>query len=367
MKNPETTWNPYARTADAHRKKMGPYRFVQPPGLEPLKNKYVIRLLTSDPDSRVPAEQHIKSIAMSAFLAGWPWEYIERLFFDSPVFGLRLRQKPEELAALLRDARARATPEQVDIHIEYLEADIAAARKAVQSVQWRSTKEIRLSSGATTMVLLAIFSIAEKAKTTSDLHLAVRRLGVESGTSRTVAARAIQLLVDYKVLTPFLKNPNRGRNHASGYNLHLAAILKVAPKHNSRLDPALTQLVSHEAFVWGALSHSGYRILAQLHPVQPRPHTDVAAQVGLTAPWTRTKLRQLKEHDLAFESEGQWRRCGNDELLDRLDEAARQLGTSGRTERISAQYANEQEHFRYRSFSAAQQADRETGEIKRME
>ena len=367
MRKPETTWNPYARTADAHRKKMGPYRFVQPPGLEPLKNKYVTRLLTSDPDSKVPAEQHIKSIAMSAFLAGWPWEYIEKILLDSPVFGLRLRQSPEELAALLRDARARATPEQVDIHIEYLEADIATARKAVQSVKWLSTEEIRVSSGATTMVLLAILSIAEKAKTTTDLHLAVRRLGVESGTSRTVAARAIQLLVDCKVLTPFLKNPNRSQKHASGYNLHLAAILKVAPEHISRLDPALTQLVSHEAFMWGALSHSGYRILAQLHPVQPRPHTDVAAQVGLTASWTRTKLRQLKEHGLAFESEGQWRRCTNDELLDRLDKAASKLGTSGRTERLKTQYASEQEHFRYRSFSAALKADRETGETKHTE
>ena len=367
MRKPETTWNPYVRTADAHRKRMGPYRFVQPPGLEPLKNKYVTRLLTSDPDSRVPAEQHIKSIAMSAFLAGWPRAYIERILLDSPVFGLGLRQKPEELDALLRDARARATTEQVDIHIEYLEADIAAARDAVQSIRWQSTEKICVSSSATTMVLLAILGIADKAKTTSDLHLAVQRVGLKSGKTRTVVSRAIKLLAHYGVLTKALKNPNKSQNDAGGYNLHLATILNLAPERRSRVDPALNELISNDAFIRGALGPSGYRIFAQLHPVKPRQTEDVAEQVGLTTPWTRTKLRQLKEHDLAYESAGHWRRCTNDELPDRLYRAAIVLGTNGVTERRTAQYANEQEHFRYRSFSSALKADRETGQTKQTE
>ncbi len=174
MRNPATPWTPYARTPDAHREKMGPWRFVQPPGLEPLKNKYVARLLTADPDPKVPAEQHMKSIAMSAFLSGWPREHIEGILLESPVFGPRLRREPEVLADLLRDARARATPEQVDIYVEYLEADIAAARDAAQAIRWQSTEKIRVSSAATTMVLLAILTIADAAKTTTDLHLAVR-------------------------------------------------------------------------------------------------------------------------------------------------------------------------------------------------
>jgi hypothetical protein len=346
---------------------MGPWRFVQPPGLKPLKNKYVARLLTADPDPKVPAEQHMKSIAMSAFLSGWPREHIEGILLESPVFGPRLRREPEVLADLLRDARARATPEQVDIYVEYLEADIAAARDAAQAIRWQSTEKIRVSSAATTMVLLAILTIADAAKTTTDLHLAVRRLGLASGTNRTVALRARNLLVKNRVLTRYLENPNKSRNDAYGYKLNLAQILKMAPDRVSRVDPALSELVSHEAFMRGALSPSGYRILAQLHPIQPRHTADVAQTVGLSPDWTRTKLRQLREHDLTYESAGQWRRCTNDELPVRLRRAATVLGTYGVTERRTAEYANEREHFRYRSFSPATKAGRESGEKKQTE
>lgn len=365
MNIPESSWAPYASTDDAHREALGPCRFVQPPNLKPLKNKYVATLLNSAPSSQGSTERLMKSIAMSAFLAEWPWKNIEILLLDSPAFGPYLRQHPAVLEQLLVDARRRASPAQVEIHVENLLADIATARGGAPSINWASTPDIRVSSGATTMVLLAVLSIAERAKTTTDLHLAVRRVGIESGTNRSVASRALKLLAHYGVLTQSPANPNKQRFEADGYNLHLDAVIGRASTLVPRLDPALSQVVGHDAFRRGALSSSGYRILAALNSNRRVCVGAIAVQACLSVQWTGFKLRQLAHHGLAFSEDGQWQRCSADELPDRLDKAAQVLGKATETERLTAQYESEREHFRYQRISSTIKVDRDTGEVHR--
>lgn len=365
MITPESSWTPYPSTDDAHRATLGPIRFVQPPGLKPLKRKYVMLLLNDSPNSKSATEQLMKSIAMSAFLAEWPRDHVAALLAESPAFGQLLQRKPELLEPLLSDARRRATPEQVEIHVENLLADIATARGAAQSIRWSSTPDIRVSSGATTMVLLAVLSIAEQAKTATDLHLAVRRVGLESGTNRSVASRALKLLTHYGVLTKSPANQNRRRFDADGYNLHLDAVARMSATRETQFDPALSQIAGHDAFRRGALSPSGFRTLAQLSPSQPLRVETIADRVSLTTAWTRTKLVQLRVYGLAFEEDSRWRRCSTDELPDRLDKAASLLGKNNETERLTAQYESEREHFRYRRISSTKKVDRDTGEVLR--
>lgn len=363
--NTETDWTPFVPEVTHHGDSFGRIRFVQPPTLQPLKDKYVTQLLVSSRSDTRPLERTLKSIAMSAFLSDWPMAHVERLFAESPAFGPVVQQQGTEwLQPLLRAARAHATPQQVDVHVEYLLADLKAARSALQSIRWPRVPGIPVSDGAATMVLHAILAVSERAKTTTDLHLSVRCIGLESGTNKSIASRAIRLLEHHGVLSRFPKRPKAPRGHSRGYDLNIAAITNMASKDTVSLDPVLANLFGHDAFRRGALSPSGFRILSALDPDIPNPVARIAQQVGLTTGWTKTKLQQLALYRLAVHRDGMWIRCTSDALRDRLHEAATHSGKAGESERLSSIYENERDHFLYRKVSLTKKVNRDTGEVE---
>ena len=362
--NTPSIWTPYKPDTDHRGIPSGHMRFLQPQTLEPLKQKYVTQLLMSPRSTDEPSERALKSVAMSAFLSGWPAAFVEKLVLESPAFGPAVRQRGLEwLRPLLTAAQANATPEQVDVHVEYLLADLQAAKDALQSVRWKRVPDLPVSDGAVTMVLHAIIGVAARTKTTTDLHLSVRSIGLQSGTNRSIASRAIRLLECHHVLSRFPEGPQRRRGHARGYILHLDVLQKIAPKVDVRLDPVLAGHFGHDAFRRGALSPSGYRILMALNPVEPYSVAQVALKVGLTSGWTKTKLHQLALYRLASYNDGMWSRCSSEDLRVRLHEAATCSGKAGEGERLSLIYENERDHYLYRKDSLTKKVDRETGEV----
>jgi len=207
--------------------------------------------------------------------------------------------------------------------------------------------------------------MADKAATSRDLHLSVRRVGLESGTNRSVASRAIRRLNLVGVLTASLKSDVGPSWHAKGYDLNLTALENLVTHDAASFDGALAEYVHHDAFRRGALSPISLRILAAFSCQDGLRDADIAKRVGVSTGWAKTKLNQLSLYRLAARRDGRWTRCTNETLADRLNEAASFCGKLGEGARQSSIYMNERDHFRYIRVSPSTKVDRDTGEVLR--
>jgi hypothetical protein len=77
-----------------------------------------------------------------------------------------------------------------------------------------------------------------------------------------------------------------------------------------------------------------------LHPA------DVAVLAGKGTNWTRRLLHRLALHGLAVRHADVWTRCSVDQAAERLDVAARHLGTAGKAEQQRARHQAEREAHR---------------------
>ena len=189
-----------------------------------------------------------------------------------------------------------------------------------------------------------------------------------SGTNKSVASRAIKRLAALHVLKPAVESASPHQWHANGYNLNLSAITRYQPASEGLFDHTLVPFVSHDAFRRGALGPTSLRVLAALLPGARMEVSEIASLVGLTSGWVKTILAdRLDTYRLVNRHGDFWSRCSNSDIEARLDEAARFSGKAGERERLTAVYAQEREHFRYRRASSDTKVDRETGEVLRVD
>ena len=359
-------WAPFTLHPSPDEDTSGHVRFQQPPDLPPLKEKYVALLLNAGTYSDDLLAKECKRVAMSAFGNKWPHEDVRRLLLESPGFGPMLQRVGNaNLEDLIRVSRAAATPERIADHVDDLRHRLEEARGLSQSIRWPRIPGLSVDNSATTKVLLAVLAMADKAATSTGLHLSVRRVGLESGTNRSVASRAIRRLHLVGVLTPSAKNDAGPSWHAKGYNLNLEVLGGLITHDAASFDGTLAEYVHHDAFRRGALSPISLRILAALSCQDGLKEADVAKRVGVSKGWAKTKLNQLALYRLVTRRESGWTRCPNEALSDRLNEAASYCGKLGEGARQSFIYMNERDHFRCLNVSPSTKVDRDTGEVLR--
>jgi hypothetical protein len=355
-------WTPYTKS----RYKPGTYNFNQPAGLKPLKSKYVNILLNEPADIRDTVHSVCLSIAMSAFVAGWPEAFVEKALAESPALGPAIaRRGLGRLKPIIRQASINATPAAISDSVNQLRIEIAAARSQALSAKWPKTPGIPVENGTTTKVLLAILSVADAAATSTGLHLAVRRIGLESGTNKSVASRALKRLTHLRVLSSAAEPVVSEKWRANAYDLHLQAIARYVRAEAAAFDHSLAPYASHDAFRRGALGPTGFKLLASMMEGDELTAAELAATLSLSVGWVRTRLNALALYRLVSRSDHLWSRSSNGVLLERLDEAALFEGKAGESERLSAQYAAERQHYLYRTDSSGRSIDRDTGEIRR--
>ena len=354
-------WHPYTQSTNDESR----IRFNQPAGFAPLKQKYINMLLNEEVPTSDSIHSLCLSIAMSAFACEWPSAFVEKMLIESPALGPSVQKRGiGRLTKVLAQAKAHANRADISAYATAMRIRLAESRTALQSVRWPRVEGISVDNSATTKVLLAILDIADAAATTKGLHLAVRRVGIESGTNKSVAGRAIKRLCAVDVLQRATAPVDSPRWHANAYDLNLDALSRYSRSGTGVFDHTLLPSMGHDAFRRGALGPTSMRILATMLPGSRLEVSEIAEQVGLSAKWVKTLLTdRLLPHRVVSRSGDYWSRCANDVLPERLDEAAKHCGTMGQTARNAATYSEEQRHFRYRRVSAETLVDRETGEI----
>jgi hypothetical protein len=364
MTTSAVAWHPYTTKPGSNGRVV---RFNQPAGFTPLKQKYVNSLLNEEVETRDAVHAVCYSIGMSAFACGWTFSYVEKMLSESPALGPSIQRRGVgRLTSIIAQAKADANPADITAYVNDLRVRLAGARTEIQSIRWPRIPGISVDNSATTKVLLAILEIADAAATTEGLHLSVRRVGIMSGTNKSVASRAIKRLAALHVLKHSVESASSQAWHANAYDLHLAAMAQFQSASEGVFDHTLVPFVSHDAFRRGALGPTSLRVLAALPPGTRLEASEVAAQVGLSSGWIKTILTdRLAAYRLVSRHGDFWFRCANDELPMRLDEAAAFGGKAGETARLSAVYAQERELFRYRSVTPNVKIDRETGEVLR--
>lgn len=355
------SWRPYtqSQTDETH------IRFNQPAGYPHLKQKYINMLLNEEVPTSDSIHSLCLSIAMSAFASGWPSAFVEKMLAESPALGPSVQKRGiGRLTKVLAQAKARANEADISAYATAMRIRLAESRTALQSVRWPRVDGISVDNSATTKVLLAILDIADAAATTKGLHLAVRRVGVESGTNKSVADRAIKRLCAVDVLQRATAPVNSPGWHANAYDLNLDALSRYSRSCTGVFDHTLLPFMGHDAFRRGALGPTSMRILATMLPGSRLEVSEIAEQVGLSTKWVKTLLMdRLLVHSVVSRSGDYWSRCPNDALEEILSRAARNCGTMGQTARNAATYSEEQRRFRYRRVSPETSLDLQTGEI----
>ena len=357
-------WHPYTTKTGSDERIV---RFNQPAGFTPLKQKYVDPLLHEDVTTRDTVHSICLSIAMSAFASGWTFPFVEKMLLESPALGPNIQRRGTgRLTNILTQAKARSNPADISAHVNALRLRLAESRTAVQSVRWPRVDGISVDNSATTKVLLAVLDIADAAATTKGLHLASRRVGLESGTNKSVANRAIKRLRALEILRPATEPSATQHWHANGYDVNLDAVSRYSRSSEGMFDHTLSPFISHDAFRRGALGPTSLRVLATMLPGSRLEVSEIAQQVGLSAGWVKLILTdRLAVHRLVSRSGDFWSRCPNAKLAERLDEAAMFCGKAGERARLAAVYEQERHHYRYRRHSPDTVLDLETGAIER--
>lgn len=303
---------------------------------------------------------------MSAFVAGWPEAFVEKALSESPALGPAIaRRGLGRLKPIIRQAKIKATPAAISDSVNQLRIEIAEARSKALSAKWPTTSGIPVENGTTTKVLLAVLSVADAAATSTGLHLAVRRIGLESGTNKSVASRALRRLTRLGVLSAAAEPVVAERWRANAYNLHLQAIARYVPEGAAAFDHSLAPYANHDAFRRGALGPTGFKLLAAMMEGDELTAAELAEMLSLSSGWVRNRLNLLALYRLVYRSDNLWSRCSNGVLLDRLNEAAKFEGKAGESDRLTAQYAAERQHYLYRPDGSGRLIDRETGEIRK--
>lgn len=353
-------WTPY----DESRYRPGTYVFNSPAGLKPLKKMYVDTLLYEPADIRDTVHAVCFSIAMSAFAAGWPEAFVHKALLESPALGPTIAKRGRgRLTSILRQARINAAPAKMSDSVNQMRIEIAQARSQALGGKWPKTPGLSVEDGTMTKVLLSILEIADKAATLKGLHLASRRIGLASGTNKTVANRALKRLTRLGVLSPAAQSLTSEKWRANAYNLHILAISDYVQAEAATFDYSLAQYANHDAFRRGALGPTGFKLMACMMEGDEMTAAELAEMLSLSVGWVRNRLNLLALYRLVSRSDNLWSRCSNRVLLERLDEAANFEGKAGETERLEAQYSSERQHFLYRTDSRGRLIHRESGVI----
>jgi len=355
-------WHPYTQSTNDESR----IRFNQPAGFAPLKQKYIDSLLHEEVDTSECVHKVCLSIAMSAFASGWAFSFVEKMLLESPALGPNIQKRGTgRLTNILTQAKARANPADISAHVNALRVRLAESRTAIQSVRWPRVDGISVDNSATTKVLLAILNIADAAATAKGLHLASRRVALESGTNKSVANRAIKRLCALDILRPATESSSAQHGHAKGYHVNLDAVNRYSRSSEGAFDHTLIPYLSHDAFRRGALGPTSLRVLATMLPGARLEVFEIAEQVGLSAGWVKVILiDRLAAYRLVGRSGDFWSRCPNAVLAERLDEAALFCGKAGERARLAAVYEQERHHYRYRRHSSDTVLDLETGAIE---
>lgn len=353
-------WHPFSEGPS------GP-TFNPPAGLKPLKRRYVHELLHGELDDPERFHEAFLPPAMAAFAAGWPDTFVERLLMDSPVLGPIARMRgTSRLQNVLAKAKASAHRARVNDYVSQLRIDLAEARSIALSIQWPKIEGVRVHNASMTKVLIAILDVADLAATTRDIHLATRRIGLASGTDKSVASRAIRKLVRLGILHPSEASKSARRGDANGYDLKLPALGALAADGEHPFDHRVWKHLSHDAFRRGVLGPSAFRVLACLSDQTPMDVSDVAGAVGLSRGWVKQLLDKMALYRLAIRRDGRWLRVPESAIPAALDEAARHSRHFRRGERMHNTYESERQHFRYQTLRPGVQVDRGTGEIRKI-
>jgi hypothetical protein len=364
MTTSASAWHPYTQSTNDESR----IRLNQPAGFAPLKQKYIDALLHEEVDTSETVHKVCLSIAMSAFASGWAISFVEKMLLESPALGPNIQKRGiGRLTNILTQAKARANPADISAHVNALRVRLAESRTAIQSVRWPRVDGIRVDNSATTKVLLAILDIADAAATTRGLHLAVRRIGLESGTNKSVAGRAIKRLRALDILRATTGSSDAQHWHAKGYDVNLDAVSRYSRSSEGVFDHTLIPYLSHDAFRRGALGPTSLRVLATMLPGSRLEVSEIAEQVGLSGDWVKVILTdRLAAYRLVSRSGDFWSRCPNAVLAERLDEAALFCGKAGERARLAAVYEQERHHFRWERVSPDIYVERDTGVIKRV-
>lgn len=340
--------------------------FNPPAGLKPLKRRYVHELLFGELDDPERFHEAFLPPAMAAFAAGWPESFVERLLVDSPALGpVAIQRGSARLQNVLAKAKASAHQARINDYVNQLRINLAEARSLALSVKWPKVEAAKVHDASMTKVFLAILDVADQAATTSDLHLGVRRIGLASGTDKSVASRAIRRLVKLGVLSHSVASASARRGDANGYDLHLSELERLKPEGERFFDHRIREHLKHDAFRRGVLGPSGFRILASMSDQLPMEVIDIASAVGLSRGWVKHLIEQLALYRLVVRRGSQWLRAQPSEIPQGLDEAVRHTMQHGKTQQLQAIYEAERQQFRYRTVRPGVQVDRETGEIER--
>lgn len=352
-------WHPYSYGPS------GPI-FNPPAGLKPLKRRYIHELLYSELDDPQRFHEAFLPPAMAAFAAGWPDSFVERLLVDSPALGpVAVKRGPARLQNVLAKAKASAHAGRVNDHVNQLRIHLAEARSLALSVKWPKVDGAKVHDASMTKVFLAILDVADAAATASDLHLGVRRIGLASGTDKSVASRSIRRLIRLGVLSPSRASASARRGDANGYDLHLAALNGFESEGTRVFDHQVGEYLSHDAFRRGVLGPSAFRILVSMSDQTTTEVTDIASAVGLSRGWVQQLLGKMALYRIVLRRGGQWLRAPKPQVLQGLNEAVGHSTQSGKAQRLQATYEAERQHFKYRPMQPGMQVNRDTGEINR--
>lgn len=306
----------------------------------------LLHLLVHGDPARAP-----EAVAQSCLLGVWnavgDWELAERLVAGAPALRADLAKSSRGLGWLRRVRRncervATGAPNRDRAH--EVRAELADAHRRAEVRQWPRLDGHRVSGASVTRVLRAVLVIAGDAGRVRGLHLAVRTVAEQAGVSRGTAQSALRYLQSAHVLVRLDGHQVRdGKGHAATYSLELDTYVLPddSPEDDHQVQPAAAVLLSHDAWRWRGLGGAAGHVWVLLSDTDPLDVEQVAALRGRSVTWTTRLLRRLAEHGLAVRTGDTWTRCTLAVAQDRLDVAARHVGTAGKGEAVRAKHAQE--------------------------
>lgn len=311
-----------------------------------------------------------ESVAASCLLGVWnavgDWDQAVRLVAGAPALQADLAKASRGLSWLYRVQRHCATvaedaPNRDRAH--QVRADLADAHRRAEVRQWPRLDGHRVSGASVTRVLRAVLTVAGEAGRTRGLHLSVRTVAERAGVSRGTAQSALAYLQAARVLLRLDRHQVRdGQVLAATYSLELDRYVLPddSPEDDHTVQVAAASLLSHDAWRWRGLGGSAGHVWVLLSDVDGLTAEQVAALRGRSVTWTARLLGRLAQHGLAVRRGNTWTRCTLAVAQDRLDVAARHVGTAGKGDAVRAQHAEERTTHaeQYARWKATSRTDR---------
>ena len=292
-----------------------------------------------------------ESVAASCLLGVWnavgDWEHAVQVVAGAPALQSDLAKQSRGLSWLRRVQRhcervAEEAPDRDRAH--QVRADLADAHRRAEVRQWPRLDGHRVGAASVTRVLRAVLTIAGEAGRTRGLHLSVRTVAERAGVSRGTAQSALGYLQSARVLVRLDRHQVRdGQVRAATYSLELDhyVLPDDSAEDTHTVQVAATSLLSHDAWRWGGLGGAAGHVWVLLSDTDGLTVTQVAGLRGVSVSWTARLLARLAQHGLAVRRGDTWTRCTLAQAQDRLDVAARHVGTAGKGDAVRAKHEQE--------------------------